>query len=350
MAGTKGYRSYRGKTSTSKKVMIGVLCALLLGSLVFLFIMQRYVVYDSDGSTRYEFPWRSEKKQKQELSADDLEIVIEEPQPLEETPLPTETEMHAVELDASVLHGGTESALQSLGEQGANAFAVRVKENSTGRLLYSSGIEQAARAGAVAGNTVSDGALQDLLNAPYYSIARISALHDSAFAASYPIEAAVLQIQHPYVVWYAPDSTFWLAPEKELTRSYLSSVAAECAQLGFDELLFDSFAYPAEGRLSNIDTAQRTMKPHEALTLLAKDIRAAVGDETKLSVVLDAETVRSGADEVKGQVVSELAEYFDRIYVAAAKDELPALRSAVEGCEIVLMTDSAAEGSYLIRK
>ncbi len=335
---TKGYRGYRGKMSIWKKLAIVLLCLLLLASLGFLLFKDRILPPPGEEPERQEV---------EKLPEGELEIIIEEPRK------PEATAMRALALDDAVLRGGTESALERMEELGANALCVRVK-TADGKLYYSSAIPEAAEADAVAGNAVSDGAIGDLIASGHHTIARIAALHDSAFAYRYSTDAAVLQKQYPGVVWYDPDSTFWLAPEKELTRSYLARIAAECAALGFDELLFDEFAYPSNGRQSNIDESARTMTKEAALEALAAELFETLqGGDTLLSLELDAQTILSGGNEEKGQNVQTLALYFDRIYVKTTASQLPALKEALGSADVELvpiLTEAAEDGACLIEE
>lgn len=347
MQSTKGYRSYHGKGGTGRIVLIVLLCLILFAAVGFL-ILQRYAVYESDGSVRFELPWSKEKQPKtpqDTTTPADPEIVVEPP---EDNMVAELLELHAQELSVDALKGGTDTVLAQLPEE-INAVAVRMKE-SGGALLYASGLSAAREAGAVRAD-IPASAIETLTRSSRYTIARISALHDSFYAQAHPAQAAVMQIQHPGYVWYDPDSTFYLAPEKEAARQYIVSIAQECAQLGFDELLFDEFTYPPGGRLSNIDESARTMTKSEALALLSDELRAGVPENVKLSVVLDAETVLAGGNETTGQELSVLAEKFDRIYVAATEEQIPALTKALEPypAELVPVVAAArADGSYLL--
>ena len=336
---TKGYRGYRGRMSIWEKLLIVLLCLLLLSSIGFLLLKDRILDLAEEKETV------TEQKKPEPLADGELEIIIEEPRK------PEKAFLCAVELDQSVLRGGTESALAALKESGANAFALRLK-GPDGQLHYSSSIPEAQEAGVIVGNSVSDGAISDLISADYHSIARITALHDSAFAYRYSTDAAVLQLQYPGVVWYDPDSTFWLAPEKELTQSYLSRIAMECAALGFDEVLFDEFAYPSNGRQSNIDERGRTLSRAEAVETLAAAVFEALGDtQTLLSIELDAKTVLAGGDESKGQIVERLALCFDRIYVKTTATELPKLEKVFEALDvefIPILREERETGAFLL--
>ncbi len=347
---TKGYHSYRGKGGGGKGALTVLLCLILLAAVGFL-VVQRYAVYEADGGVRFDLPWRKEPTQPEppkenapDEAPDGLEIIVEQP-PKEE-----KRELHAQELDQSVLRGSAAPTLSALPDE-INAVAVRVK-NEAGELLYDSSLTEAVEAGAVRGGSISRAAIADLTGSDYYTIARINALHDSIYSFAHMSDAAVLQRQHPGYIWYAPDSTFYLAPEKPAARQYIAAIARECAELGFRELLFDGFGYPSAGRLSNIDDSTRGMTMQEALDALAAELRESVSEyDVKLSVLLDAETVLAGGDERTGQSLAALAERFDRIYVPTDAEQLPALRTAMEpyDAELVPIMDAAPdEGSYLL--
>ena len=342
--GTRGYKSYHGR-SGGKKLLVVLLVLALAAASVFMLI-QQYVVYDADGSFRFELPWHDRIDQTAaEGSSEDgsaqpeLEIIVEEP---------ITKDTYACELDAAVLQGGWEAALEGL-DPDINAVAVRVKKN-TGEILYDSHIAGAVDCGAVTGSSVARDSLQGLNDSGYYTIARISALHDSRYAYAHMTDAAVCQLTG--YVWYDTYSTHWLAPEKELARQYVVDIARECAELGFDELLLDDFCYPRDGRMSRIKTDERTMTKQAALALLAGELQKALEDyDIKLSVSIDADIVLAGSEERTGIVVSELAPKFDRVYVAATEETLPQIAAAMEGIdtELVPMTSTApVEGSYLI--
>lgn len=322
-----------------KKLGVGVLLLLLLASISFLAFRDRIL---GEKAERTE---KEEQQMLEKLPEGELEIIIEEPKKEEKTTF------FAIEADASVLRGGTQSVLDRAQALGANAIAVRVKDAS-GKMHYSSAIPEAQDAEAIVGNAVSDGAIEDLVASKYHTVARVTALHDSAFAFRYPDGAAVQQLQYPGVVWYDPDSTFWLAPEKELTGSYLSRIALECAALGFDELLLDEFAYPSNGRQSNIDESGRAMSRSEAIEALAQELFRSLEDtQMRLSLELDAKTVLAGGNEEKGQNVEALALCFDRIYVKTTASELSRLEKvfAVLDVEFVpILTEVREDGAFLL--
>ncbi len=350
-SGTRGYQGYRGRRPSGKRWLILVLVLILLAAALFL-VAQRYMVYETDGSYHFELPFFHRDASAQgggvkRGKKQNLEIVIEQP-PMIQAAL---TELHARELDPSVLQGGMSRALGALDEE-TNAVAIRLK-TVDGDLLYPSALPEAAEANAVTGSSIARGAIEELTGSGFYTIARLSALHDSRFSFAHMTEAAVEQKKYKNYIWYAPDNSFYLAPEKELTRQYLVNIAGEVASLGFKELLFDEFGYPTVGRLNNIQTAEREMTPPEALSLLADNLREALSDypDVKLSLELDEKTVLSGENAKAGQVLADLAVRFDRIYVPTTADKVDALREALApySAELVPVLESAsAAGAYLL--
>lgn len=353
--GTRGYSGYRGRRGGGSPLLPLLLLLLVLLAAVIFLVVQRYLVFSGDGSHHFELPWErhSVETEASQKTAAGLEIVIEQP---EEEPEPPAAEpqpsalLHAQELDSSALTGGMERSLAAL-PASINAVAIRVK-NVGGDLLYPSALELALSAGAVQGSSIARSAIEDVTATEYYTIARLSALHDSRFSFAHMTDAGVLQKAYRNNIWYAPDSSFYLAPEKELTREYLAAIAAEVAELGFDELLFDEFGYPARGRLNNIDESARTVTKQEALATLAASLReVASAHDVRLSVVLDETTVLSGGNEVTGQELSTLANLFDRVYVPTTVEQLPALQAALEPypAELVpMLTAEPDSETYLV--
>ena len=74
MGGTKGYRSYRGRTSKGKIALAVLLVLIILAAVGFLWL-QEYIVYDRDGSFHLELPWKTETPPaEEEVPPEDVEI------------------------------------------------------------------------------------------------------------------------------------------------------------------------------------------------------------------------------------------------------------------------------------
>ena len=343
MPSTKGYRSYHGKGGAGRIVLIVLLCLILLAAVGFL-VLQRYAVYGSDGSIRFDLPWKQTEEPSDPSAPDGASRTPDAP---DDSP---DVIIEEIGKSATISKVIGDVALAAVPE-GANAVALRVK-NARGELLYDSALQEAVDVNAVKGGSGANAVIAALTGSEVYTIARINATHDSLYSFAHMADAGVLQLNYAGYIWYDPDSTFYLAPEKSAARQYIVSVARECAELGFDELLFDEFGYPTRGRLNNIDESARTLSKSAALAQLAEELRS--GTEAygvRLSVQLDAATVLAGGNETAGQDLAALAAVFDRIYVETTAEQLPALTAALEpyDAELVpILSEAPASGSYLL--
>lgn len=118
----------------------------------------------------------------------------------------------------------------------------------------------------------------------------------------------------------------WLDPNKPETQQYLADLCAECASLGFDEILLDQFTYPTVGRLDRLQTGD--VEKTAVLAALTVRLREAIPKTTALSIELHSDPV---ADTDKSGLTLELVTgSFDRIYLdttdlplATLQGELP---------------------------
>ena len=123
--GTRGYSSYRGRRHGRK--MLAVLLALILAAACGFLFAQRYIVYEADGSFRFDLPWSKPQVEKQTQGKDSADGETDEKDDLEITvEKPAIKDTHAVELEASVLGGEWQTALDGL-DKDVNAVAVELK-------------------------------------------------------------------------------------------------------------------------------------------------------------------------------------------------------------------------------
>lgn len=226
-----------------------------------------------------------------------------------------------------------------LSAAGANGFLYQVRDN-TGAVRYGS-------AAALSKAVVQDGPGMDLVKAlcagEGLAVARFNCLHDSFFAWENMKEAAVCQRNG--FVWYDNHSYHWLDPEKALARSYVISLAVECAQMGFDELVLEELAYPSSGRTGKIDYSGNVMTRGEALVLLLGQMREALEPYgTRLSLLVTEKLLQAGGDEATGEDLAALLPMVDAVYVdtadpAAAKARLTELAGESAPALVVMGAD-----------
>ena len=136
---------------------------------------------------------------------------------------------------------------------------------------------------------------------------------------------------------------------KPETQQYLADLCAECASLGFDEILLDQFTYPTVGRLDRLQTGD--VEKTAVLAALTVRLREAIPKTTALSIELHSDPV---ADTDKSGLTLELVTgSFDRIYLDTADLPLATLQGELPADYdqtvrfVPLVKQAAASGSYL---
>lgn len=310
---TRGYSSYHGRRGGRRIAMVMALLTVFMLSVGYL-VLQNFIVYESDGSVRLDLPFfekdTTEDGEDELVEAPPVEILPGEDELKE--PAIAAPEIRGQSISAAALCRDPGSWFLAAAERGETGVLVPVKGDN-GIFYYTSPLAKTKASDAAA---VSQTLLQSALDqTQMHKIAQLSCFHDSFFAFSDMAGAGICQ-QSGYI-WYDNRSSYWLDPSKSAAREYLCAVAAECAAMGFDELLLTEFTYPTEGKLSNIDYSAMTMSKADALELFLTQLRGTVGENVALSVVLPENVILAGRDEVSGLDVARLVPLVDRIYVNA---------------------------------
>ncbi len=351
---TKGYHQYRGRGRSGKKLLVVFLLIVLLCAALFL-VGQRYLVYDADGTVRLELPFLN--KQDNSVGSDaipdqDIHIQYGDDNDDEDasddkedtTPVvPQKPELQvlqAQELPYSCLN--SDPAAQIAGK---SAVVINIKR-ADGTLAYPSGISLAA--GLLHGSDAAMANLKAITGSECYTIARISALCDVAFAEAHH-EAAITYADGS--LWWDNYNRTWLNPASEVTQQYLCDLAVECAQLGFDEILLDQFRYPIEGDLTYTNAAQGADRV-AALTQLAQKIREAV-PSIAVSIILPGSIGSDTTFHNSGLSAQSLSEGFDRVYAPQSSYAYFWLAESLSADfdrakRLVTTAYAPTEGSYLI--
>ena len=241
---TKGYHQYRGRGRGGKTLLVLLLLLILLGACAFLFL-QRYIVYHDDGTVSIELPFDFSRPQEDPtpIPPEDVDVEREDP---EDTPPPADdpeplvlSPLHAQELTYGCLYSDPTWQLQ-----GQEAVVVNVKRQD-GTIAYYTDISLPDN--VLRGNEATRTHLQTIAQSPCYTVARMSVMCDSAYAAAVPSAA----ISYTYGgLWVDNYNRFWLDPTNEQVIAHICALAKECVDLGFDEILLDHLRYPIEGSLS----------------------------------------------------------------------------------------------------
>lgn len=359
----RGYQNYRGRHSAGTRAAIALLVLILIAACAFIFA-QQYISYADDGRIYLELPYFGrvylptppppppEPEPDAEPEPPPVQLIIDEP----ETPPEPEPEPEPVDLfgdhrlaELSVLPAGSPALTELLAEKGANGFVYPVRNNK-GEIFWASPTGQKK---AVKVDEAATEQLRGLCGTEdVWAVARFNVLHDSYYAFANMKDAAICQANG--YVWYDNHSWHWLEPEKEVARQYVTGLAAECAQLGFDELLLEELSYPVSGNLNKISYANNTLSKTEALELLLREMKEALEPYgTKLSLLVTEDLLTAGKEEVSGVDLTVLLPLVDGVY---AESSSPVASQAlvdvlVEGEKkpvFVPLTSEPGEGSWCL--
>lgn len=86
-----------------------------------------------------------------------------------------------------------------------------------------------------------DALIGKLKNSSYYAIARVPALRDREYGLNNTNEG--LPVSGGYL-WMDEEGCYWLNPARQAIVSYLTDIATELRELGFDEVVFDDYYFP----------------------------------------------------------------------------------------------------------
>ena len=329
-SGTRGYSSYRGRGRKGKIFLAILLILIILASVGFI-IAREHMIYDADGNLHFELPWAKQTETSgQPVETPDVEI--QEPDPADNKSGAGQVSViQAVQLGDDP--NGWETQL-STGDY--NAFAVTMKA-SGGTLNYPFETSMQGRTVSSHAEAVRT-ALPQLLDGERYSIARLSCLRDGGVARQ-NLESMGLKNTGGYI-FYDGNNENWLDPAKEATKTYLASLAMECANLGFDEILLTDLTYPTEGKLDKIDygpadgfTDQAAYQAEQIAGLLRTVQEALVGRNVRLSLELP-ETVfeNGGEDKTAGiDLYNGLMSHLDRVYVPTTPEKVDGLVTETVG-------------------
>ena len=324
---TKGYHRYRGRNTRGKVALVVVLVLILLAAVAYL-LTQEYVVYDDEGKAHLELPWSRKEPEKPQPDStpvpDDVDITREEPQRQKVEAI------HAWELPYGC-RGSDPGYLLTDRE----AVAVNVKMYD-GSVAYHTAV--ALPEGILTGGLSTSRNLQTILDSNCYTVARRACFCDNAFADAQQEQASLCAAAGTL---YRDDSgRRWLDPSKPVTLRYITDLAKECAQMGFDEILLDWFLYPISGDQSALELpADKTV----VLKDFAQALEKQLPEGTVLSVVL-RET-----PSANGVTAELLASCFDRVYVMPDADASALPTGYDRATRVVTMAGYAPEsGSYLV--
>lgn len=357
----KGYHSYRGRRRGGKSIFLLLLVLVLACGFIY---VQRYITYSDDGSIQFDIPFLREEAPEvpdEPVIPDqkpEMDLVVEkEPvtgleKPAEEgiVAQPLAVDYHLKGLAALPADSAALEAELTL--SGANGFVYTLRDN-TGRVFYDSvaALRSAVNGPAATAALQALCALEDTV-----SVAKLNAFHDSYYAWANMESAGICQgTGH---IWYDNLSYHWLEPEKEKAREYVISLAVECAQMGFDQILLEEMCYPSSGNLYKINYAGNSMAKPDALALFLTELRTALEPYgTEIALLIDERALDAAANaeyvQNSGQDLTRLAPLVDAVYVntadvAAAESALAAVVGEEPPPVLIPIAAAASTGNWYV--
>lgn len=350
-----GYRGRRTVTDILKiiAIVLGALVVLAAAGAIYL---QRYMVYTDEGVKLNLPPFLQALRQGGEPDASasipdpgDLSIDIQPAGSVSEPQQPEEPAGVALALPVSAVTDGTAAA--RLAEAGADMLVLEVKDQE-GRLAWLSGRAEAARS-KVNGTQETTDALRQWNAGEVYTVARVCCFRDNAV----PYYHNPLALRSGNGNWRDELGLRWLSPADEKAQDYIAGLCGELAQLGFDEIVLEHFAFPTQGRLERIskgrpDAPEERTAQLEALLTLAEQAAAPYG--TKISLRAERDSL-TGAERDSGVTAQLLERYAYRIWMAedgllpAAPDLLEQTGISGGTDRLVSIVPAAAQESAIVQ-
>ncbi len=308
------YHPYRGRRAQRRRVLRGVLIALLslfiVSCIIFLLFFQRMSTVTLFGHT---LMWPGHGQTQTQKPEDAVDFQVVEGQNNTAKPeTPPETQTPAV-TQPSVTRT-LEIPSDKLADSAYLAQAAQLK--ASGKLTHAAITVKDADGTAIGADTLR-APLAALKEAGFQTTAVVYAFRDNAYAKQ--TAAAALQ-NVDKKAWRLPDGKRWLDPASDEAMQYLTAQVQACKDAGFDEIVLRAFGYPPEGVLGRIAYGDAYAAPAARADLLAQRLTAlaAAAAPVKVSVVADDPTAQDGLNGSTGQDVAKLYQAAHALYVPMA--------------------------------
>ena len=242
--------TYRNKRAVRKtaRILGCILLALALLVIGRVLYVQRYVTYTPDG-VRLDYDQHLDYTGQDAAEPDPAEYPFETVlDAVSETDGEAEkqTRLDGYSISTTMLVNGVDQVRDALRSvDGYNAIILDVK-SIYGNFYYSTELTGAPKADAL-DITEVDKLISELTGrSDLIVIARVPAFSDRRYALEHQSEG--LPIWNG-ALWEGDDVCYWLNPYSNNVQGYLTSIAIELSQRGFDGVLFDDFYFPDSDRI-----------------------------------------------------------------------------------------------------
>lgn len=243
--------SYRTKSRLKKLgIALGIFALLAVVFLICWMVwLQRYVVYTREG-VRFDFGRSTlglsgePALQKEKTPAET--VAIDYVDATEDNGEPAETEKFAgYYVSTQMLLDDMEGVRKAIEALPAGSVIMLDVKSVYGNFYYSTSLNGAPKAEAM-DIAAMDSLLSYLRGTDAYVIARLPAFCDLVFGESHTSSGLALESG---VLWTDDNGCYWLNPNDETVLANLAQICRELTELGFDEVAFDHFYFPADGSI-----------------------------------------------------------------------------------------------------
>ncbi|WP_162200026.1 putative glycoside hydrolase [Ornithinibacillus californiensis] len=177
-----------------------------------------------------------------------LEYAEEKVKP-KETPVekPEKVDVRGIYLNrTSITEDNVQKYIDLIKSSNLNAAVIDVKDDY-GKLTYDSQLELANEIGSDSNPATKDleKLIQRFKDAGIYTIARIVVFKDPYLAAN---KSDFALKRKNGTVWQDPSGTKWVDPYKQEVWNYITDIAKEASESGFDEIQYDYIRFPERAK------------------------------------------------------------------------------------------------------
>jgi hypothetical protein len=279
-----------------------VLVALLA---VVLLVGQEYLVYTDDG-LRLQVPFFQRDKVPE---IGDVSVMVQSPaSSAQSTPPqapPEPLSLSALRLSVSDLVDGT--AQDTLEREKANALILEMKAPS-GKLSWQS-YQPLAAVDGVNGPLVNQ-AIRQWNEGEWYTIAQVCCFRDNTL----PYQRNNVALRASYGNWRDELGSRWLNPANEEAQNYLLGLIVELAELGFDEIVLDQYAFPLLGQ-TQLALKQPEQNDARVVEEFLEKVSQALGEYDAVLSLWAPRATLAGEEQVSGLSSALLEQYATHLWM-----------------------------------
>jgi hypothetical protein len=206
-----------------------------------------------------------------------------------------------------------DGVIDLIGKEKLNAVVIDIKDYS-GYVSYKTGIEEISKYKAEQIMIPDvDALLKKLHEKNIYAIARITVFQDPVLANARPDLA--IKSKATGKIWKDNKGLAWIDPASNDAWGYITKIAKDASDRGFDEINFDYVRFPSDGSLGNMSYPfykKEEKEKHEVIREFFSYLRTNLPGITISADLFGLATINDG-DLGIGQTIEDAYENFDYV-------------------------------------